>query len=193
MKRLAFLALIAFGFSSAAQAEPVLGEGEGQGIRDSLDCYDQFRSGDMKAAVTFCTRAIASGELTGDELIGAYINRGVAFRNLGEYQRAVTDYSAALKYAPDDAMIYANRANARRELGELKSALADADRAVSLDATRPASFYTRGAVLEAAGRYDNARKDYMMALSLAPSNMEYQKKILLLDDKIAQETKTKRH
>ena len=198
MKRLALLALIAFAFlpvAAIAEEGPTLqSQGtEGEGIEASLGCYDQFRSGDMKAAVTLCTRAIMSGELTGDELIGAYINRGVAFRNLGEYQRAVSDYTAVLKYAPNDAMIYANRANARRELGELKKALTDADHAVAIDGTRPASFYTRGAVLEAAGQYDNARKDYMIAVTLAPKNMDYQKAVLLLDNKIEQASKTKRY
>lgn len=193
MKRLALLALFVFGLSPVAVlAADLAPEGEGQGIEASLGCYDQFRHGDMKAAVSLCTRAIMSGELTGDELIGAYINRGVAFRNLGEYKRAIEDYSAALKYSPNDAMIYANRANARRELGELKTALSDADRAIAIDATRPASFYTRGAVLESAGQYDNARKDYMMAVTLAPKNADYQKAVLLLDNKIEQARKTKR-
>jgi len=198
MKRPVLLTLFALCLSPAvAQAADIqtlrAQNTEGEGIEASFGCYDQFRGGDMKAAVTLCTRAIMSGELTGDELIGAYINRGVAFRNLGEYQRAISDYSAALKYAPDDAMIYANRANARRELGELKKALGDADRAIAIDNTRPASFYTRGAVLEAAGQYDNARKDYMMAVSLAPKNMDYQKAVLLLDDKISRTPKTKRY
>ncbi|MES1990149.1 MAG: tetratricopeptide repeat protein [Pseudomonadota bacterium] len=198
MKRPALLALIVLGCSFAsvrADEGPTLQSqgGAGEGVEASLGCYDQFRSGDMKAAVSLCTRAIMSGELTGDDLIGAYINRGVAFRNLGEYQRAVNDYTAALKYAPNDAMIYANRANARRELGELKKALADADHAIAIDATRPASFYTRGAVLEAAGQYDKARKDYIMAVTLAPKNMDYQNAMLLLDDKIAREPKTKRY
>lgn len=152
----------------------------------SIQCYDQFRSGNMKTAVDFCTTAIDSGQLDEVDLVSALINRGVAFRNLGEYQRAVVDYTDALHRAPDDAMIYANRANARRELGELRNALNDANKAIELDGERAASFYTRGAVLEAAGQLQNARKDYMTALTLAPSNLDYQNKILLLDARLAQ-------
>jgi tetratricopeptide (TPR) repeat protein len=155
------------------------------GVEDSNNCYDQFRGGDMKAAIDFCTKAIDSGELEEPDLVAALINRGVAFRNQGEYKRAVVDYTAALKHAPKDAMIYANRANARRELGELKSAMADANQAIKLDPTRPASFYTRGAVREAAGQLQEARKDYMQALTLEPANMDYQNKILTLDASLA--------
>ncbi|MFZ3034950.1 MAG: tetratricopeptide repeat protein [Parvibaculum sp.] len=160
--------------------------GASRGIEANNNCYDQFRNGNMKAAVSFCTTAIESGDLQQDDLVAALINRGVAFRNLGKYQRAVVDYTAALKLAPNDPMIYANRANARRELGELKYAFDDANKAIKLDDTRASSFYTRGAVLEAADQIANARKDYALALKLAPDNEDYQNKMRLVDAKLAQ-------
>lgn len=181
MSRLALIVLFvaslwpATGFAAVAK-----------GVEANNKCYDQFRGGNMKAAVDFCTDAINSGDLTGDDLVGALINRGVAFRNLQQYKRAIVDYTAALDLAPKDAMIYANRANARRELGELKNAYVDANKAIKLDNSRSASYFTRGAVLEAAGQLKNARKDYMHALSLEPGNTDYQNRILLLDAKLAQ-------
>ena len=157
-----------------------------KGDEANNECYDQFRGGNMEAAVDFCTVAIESGELSSDDLVGALINRGVAYRNLGKYKRAIVDYSAALDRAPNDAMIYANRANARRELGELKHALDDANKAIKLDNTRAASFYTRGAVFEKAGQIGKARKDYAQALKLMPDNKDYQNKLLLIDARLAQ-------
>ena len=160
--------------------------GASTGIEANNNCYDQFRSGNMKAAVDFCTRAIDSGDLQQDDLVAALINRGVAFRNLGNYRRAIVDYTAALKLTPNDPMVYANRANARRELGELKHAFDDANKAIELDDTRAASFYTRGAVREAAGQIRKARMDYAQALKLSPDNTDYQNKILLVDARLAQ-------
>ncbi len=181
MSRLALIVL------SVVSLWPVTGfAAVSKGVEANNKCYDQFRDGNMKAAVDFCTTAIQSGELSNDDLVGALINRGVAFRNLGKYKRAIVDYTAALKYAPNDTMIYANRANARRELGELKNAYDDANKAIKLDHTRSASYYTRGAVLEAAGQLKNARKDYKHALSLEPSNTDYQNKIMLLNANLAQ-------
>lgn len=181
MKRPALIAFAILGLWPALAAAPA----RASGVEDSNNCYDQFRGGDMKAAIGYCTKAIDSGELDEADLVGALINRGVAFRNEGDYKRAIVDYTTALKHAPKDAMIYANRANARRELGELKPALADANQAIRLDPSRPASFYTRGAVHEAAGELRIARKDYMQALTLEPANMDYQNKILTLDATLA--------
>ena len=165
---------------------PAIGHAASAGIEASNNCYDQFRSGNMNAAINYCTAAIESGDLDSDELVGALINRGVAFRNIREFQRAVVDYTAALKLAPNDAMIYANRANARREMSELKNALSDANRAIKLDGERAASFYTRGAVLEAAGQLDNARKDYAMAATLEPDNKDYSNSVSLVEARLAQ-------
>tara|TARA_R110000868_G_scaffold91999_10_gene255013 strand:+ start:9997 stop:10557 length:561 start_codon:yes stop_codon:yes gene_type:complete len=165
---------------------PSIGYAASAGIEASNNCYDQFRSGNMNAAINYCTAAIESGDLDNDELVGALINRGVAFRNIKEFERAVVDYTAALKLAPGDAMIYANRANARRELGELKKALGDANNAIKLDGERAASFYTRGAVYEAASQLDNARKDYAMAFSLAPDNVDYRNAVSQVEAKLAQ-------
>jgi tetratricopeptide (TPR) repeat protein len=181
MKRLALAALLVFGLVPVNVALAA-----SAGIKAANDCYDQFRTGNMKAAVKFCTEAIESGDLEKADLVGALINRGVAFRNLGEYKRAIVDYTEALKGAPDDPLIYANRANARRELGELKHAYDDANKAISLDGKRAASWYTRGAVLEKAGQLKNAHADYMHALKLDPENEEYKNQLALLNARLAQ-------
>ncbi|MDR3500875.1 MAG: hypothetical protein P4L72_16795 [Parvibaculum sp.] len=179
MKRglvLGIVAAFAVGLSSAAWAD---------GNDDNNLCYAQFSGGNDKAAVDYCTKAINSGDLSEPDLVGALINRGVAFRNLGQPKNAVVDYSLALKHAPKDAMIYANRANARRDLQEFDAALADANKAIELDPKRGANFYARGAVEEAKGDLDAARKDYMQALGLEPANQDYQKQILAVDAKKA--------
>jgi tetratricopeptide (TPR) repeat protein len=155
------------------------------GNDDNNLCYAQFRGGNDKAAVDYCTKAINSGDLSEIDLVGALINRGVAFRNLGQPKNAVVDYTLALKHAPKDSMIYANRANARRDLNELDLALADANKAIELDPKRGANFYVRGAIEEAKGDLVTARKDYMQALGLEPSNQNYQKQIFALDAKKA--------
>lgn len=179
MKKLAHIAFYVFCLCLLAAVGPVRADGND----DNNNCYDQFHGGDMKAAISFCTKAIDSGDLAEPDLVAALINRGVAFKNVGETRRAVVDYTAALKHAPKDAMIYANRANARREIGELKTALADANQAIRLDPARGASFYVRGTIRESAGQLDGARKDYMQALALEPENMDYQNRILSLDAK----------
>ncbi|MEN6541772.1 tetratricopeptide repeat protein, partial [Parvibaculum sp.] len=97
-------------------------------VDDNTLCYEQFRSGNDKSAIGYCTKAIESGQLAREDLAAAFINRGVAYRNLGDSKRSVVDYTEALKYAPNDGMIYANRSNALRDIGEYQRALEDADK-----------------------------------------------------------------
>ncbi|KAB7740452.1 tetratricopeptide repeat protein [Parvibaculum sedimenti] len=154
-------------------------------IGDNTLCYEQFRSGNDKSAISYCTKAIESGQLAKEDLVAALINRGVAYRNLGDSKRSIVDYTEALKYAPNDGMIYANRSNALRDLGENKRALEDGDKAVKLDKYRAASFFVRGAAYEALNEYDPARRDYMQALTLEPGNRDYQDHVFALDAKRA--------
>lgn len=179
MKRFVFFSLVMIGLSPVAA--------HADAIDDNTLCYEQFSTGNDKAAVDYCSRAIESGKLPKEDLVAAFINRGVALRNLGQPRRSIVDYSMALKHAPNDGMIYANRANALRDIGELDRALDDANKAVKLDGKRAASYFVRGAVYEAQSRFDSARRDYMQALSLDPANRDYQDHILALDAKRAKQ------
>ncbi|MDO9127497.1 MAG: tetratricopeptide repeat protein, partial [Parvibaculum sp.] len=150
-------------------------------IGDNNLCYAQFVTGDNKAAIGYCTKAIDSGELSEPDLIAALINRGVAYKNTGDLEAAVADYTAALRIAPRDSLIYRNRANARREMGDYDAALADIGRAIELDPESAAAWYVRGAIMEARSDMVSARKFYMTALGLEPDNQAYKDKILGLD------------
>jgi hypothetical protein len=53
-------------------------------------------SGDV--AIAACTRAINSGRYKGNSLAVKYNNRGVEWRLKQDYERALSDYSAAIRY-----------------------------------------------------------------------------------------------
>ncbi|MDR2493722.1 MAG: tetratricopeptide repeat protein [Spirochaetaceae bacterium] len=55
----------------------------------------------------------------------AYNNRGDAYYNKGEYDRAVADYTEALRINPNNAIVYNNRGYAYKEKGEYDRAVAD--------------------------------------------------------------------
>lgn len=150
-------------------------------IADSNLCYAQFSTGDNKAAIAYCSSAIASGELDNPDLIAALINRGVAYKNVGDLAAAVSDYTRALGMAPRDALLYQNRANALREMGNLDAALADVEQSIGIDPERAGAWYVRGAINEARGDRDAARDDYRTALNLDPENDVYKDKFLGLN------------
>ena len=64
--------------------------------------------------------------------VDAYYNRGLAYLNLAQYQRAIQDLVEAIRLDPEYAIAYANRALAYTRLGEDEEAQQDVDRAVGL-------------------------------------------------------------
>ena len=72
-----------------------------------------------------CTRAIESGALTQEKLAAALGARGATYLHKGDLDRAIADYDAALRLAPDDADALLNRAMARGEKGDYPEAIMD--------------------------------------------------------------------
>jgi tetratricopeptide (TPR) repeat protein len=146
------------------------------GIEDNMNCYDQFHGGDMKLAIYYCSRAIQSGELEQGDVVVALLNRGVAYKNTGNLEMAVIDYSSALEIAPDDALLYSNRANAYRELGRTAEGLQDINKALELNPENPSAFYVRGLLFESIGDAASARLDFLRAYDLNPEHKEFRER-----------------
>ena len=66
------------------------------------------------------------------DLALAYNNRGNAYDELGQSDKAIADYTEAIRIKPDYAVGYSYRGRAHRELGNLVKAKADFARAKEL-------------------------------------------------------------
>jgi len=85
-----------------------------------------------EAAIVACTHAINSGHFSGDELATIYDNRAIELRQRGEFDKAITDYSAALRIDGDLVGAYAGRGLAYEAMAEVEKAKADYRRALAL-------------------------------------------------------------
>ena len=94
-------------------------------------------------AIEAYTRAI---ELD-DELVNAYINRGNAYFQLGEYENALADLDQAVALDSENPLAFVNRSAANILLGDLDAAKADLLTAVSLDASLCANLPADAAAL----------------------------------------------
>ncbi len=102
----------------------------------------------------------------------AYHNRGVYYRDLGQYDKAIEDFSRGIAISPDDYIPYANRAFTYLKLGRPEDALRDARKIVELDPRSSKNYSLRGKLYSMLGQYNEALKDYSKALQLTSDPAE---------------------
>ena len=64
----------------------------------------------------------------------AFKNRGDAYMNKGDYDRALADYNEAIRLDPNNALAFCNRGRAKRHINDV-SGSADIAKARQLDAS----------------------------------------------------------
>ena len=121
-----------------------------------------------EVAIAACSRVIASGRYRGSDLAKAYFYRGVEYRERGDLDRAIVDYSEAIRFDPKFALAYNNRGLALQDRGELDRAIADYDEAIRFDPKLALPYSNRGLALHQKGELDRALADYDAAIRLDP-------------------------
>ena len=98
----------------------------------------------------------------------AYINRGIAWHDMGRNDNALADYNQGIKLSPDSAASYNNRGIVWCEKKEYAKALADYDLAIKLDPRCVSAYSNRGIVWHETKQYAKALADYDLAMKLGP-------------------------
>lgn len=119
----------------------------------------------------------------------SYIKRGLALATLGEYRKAINDYSQAIiscanptvitaadgtsRKEANDAWAHAEtlylRGVAYHELNEKENAMLDYTKAISLDPVNIDAFYNRASLHWRSGEHKKAISDYTRVISLDPN------------------------
>jgi tetratricopeptide (TPR) repeat protein len=97
-----------------------------------------------------------------------YNNRGLAYDDQGDLDKAFADYNKAIELDPADATTYNNRGLAYYNQGDLDKAIADYNKAISLDPQMAAAYNNRGFAYYNQGDLDKAIADYNKAIELDP-------------------------
>jgi lipoprotein NlpI len=101
-----------------------------QAIADDSDTCEKA-SGDE--AIAACTRVIQNRRTSRQSRATSYHNRGLAYAAKGDHDRAIADYSEAIRLVPKDADAHFDRGLAYLYGGNPAKALADALQASRLD------------------------------------------------------------
>ncbi len=91
-------------------------------------------------SIAACTRLIASKELQGDDLARAYRSRALSYTLFkGDYDRAIADFSEAIRLDPNNPLAYAVRGASFVRKGDYDRALTDLNEAAGSVRTMPQS------------------------------------------------------
>src|SRR5262249_9368062 len=96
-------------------------------------CMNEGRAFSGEVQIDGCTEVIQSAERSGKDPSWAYSDRGIAYYNKGDYDRAVADFSKVIERNPNYAKAYINRGNAYDNKGDHDRAIADYNKAIELN------------------------------------------------------------
>ena len=133
---------------------------------DAMRCSRE--AGDV--AIAACTRAINSGAGRSSIKSINYRNRGNAYHDKGDSDRAIADYTEAIRLDPKQVNAYNGRGNIYRDKGDMDRALAEYAKAIQLDPNNAHAYANRGLAYEKLADFTRARSDFNTALGLPESS-----------------------
>lgn len=144
---IALVAIIAAAGSARAQEEDACG------------------SQDAASRIAPCTAVIEAPDAPPLRRAEAYFRRGLAYSQLGQYERSIPDYDGAIRIEPWFGPALNNRANAYLKLGRPSEGVADIEQALGLAPNDPVFNATRGEIAQALGDRELAMQHHDAAMA----------------------------
>ncbi len=99
-----------------------------------------------------------------------YNNRGVVYSNMGEHDKALSDFEQALSINPNYENAYNNRGVAYVNLGEFDKAMSDFNQALRIDSSHADAYNNRGNAYLRKGKFNKAVSDFNQSLRVNSDN-----------------------
>lgn len=96
------------------------------------------------------------------------LEQGDIYRDQGQWDEAIAEYSEAIELDPDYAQAYNNRGWIYRTKTEYDNAIADFNKAIELDPSNHTTHTNLGSVYHSIGKYDKAIAEHNKAIELEP-------------------------
>jgi tetratricopeptide (TPR) repeat protein len=139
----------------------------GQSRQESLN---KCGSVDPDVKITGCTALIQAGQDTTEKLSVIYNNRGAAYDDKGDYDRAIQDFNEAIHLGPNHETAYYGRGHAYTKKGDYDRAIQDFNEAIHLNPNLEIAYYGRGNAYIDKEDYDRAIQEFDEAIRLNPKD-----------------------
>jgi tetratricopeptide (TPR) repeat protein len=133
----------------------------------ALDDCAGHKDPDRRIAV--CTRLVHEQKETVQVRTLAYFHRANAHQSKGEYERAIADFTAALRLDPKFRDAWSGRGFAYGDKGAIEHAIADLSEALRI-APGAQEYESRGFLNDQLSELDAAIADYTQAIKLEPES-----------------------
>jgi tetratricopeptide (TPR) repeat protein len=160
--------LIALTFAAAAVSRPAAAD-------DQQTCLEGSKHA-IAETIAACTRAIESGDYSEQELAALYHARGYSWSSTSftdRTDRALKDYSAAIRANPNSGGSLLNRAHIYNQWHDYDRAIADVNQAFKAGLAgygKQVAFGERGYAYQLKGDNDRAIADYTAGIELNANN-----------------------
>lgn len=125
--------------------------------------------GNSGPALADFTTAIEKGKSSGKIDASDYVNRAAVYVQIKKYDRAILDYSSALRMQPKNAGLYQQRAVSHKLAGEFDKAIADFSTCLRLSPDNVPAFMGRGFLHFQLKNHSQAVKDFSSVITINPN------------------------
>lgn len=132
------------------------------------DLWDGKKLTDPKKAIEYLTQTI----LLDPNYAAAYYNRGIAYDELKQFNRAKKDYDQAISLYPNFEAAYSNRGLVFYELKHFTQAISDFNQAIRLNPNDAEVYYNRGNAYANLKQFNRAIEDFDQAIRINPTDAE---------------------
>lgn len=159
--RLIVSIILAAGIAVLSVANAIAGPRE-----DFEEAGQANADGDYDTAINLYTKIIEEGDVAPHNLAATYYNRGNAYREMENYDKAIEDFTSAISLNPNYTKAYSNRGAVYTALERYPEALEDFTKVLDLSPGNALHHFNRGLVYHKMGRLDEALKDFDEAVKL---------------------------
>jgi lipoprotein NlpI len=128
----------------------------------------QMRKGNHTEALALANQMIARNPKSGD----GYYAKGKLYEQMGDYEKALGEFTHALQYTTNSAQLYEQRGNAYCRLGKFTEALADYDRETQITPKAAPYLWQRGIAYYEIGKFAEGRNQFLLHQGVNPNDTE---------------------